>query len=83
MEIEELKRLCKEKTSIQFVADMIEAGLEEKLTWYIGRNSWKGPAVSVNYLQEALSETKVSCNYDRLGLGYIVHPVKSERWAHE
>ena len=56
----------------QFVADMEAAGLEVRD--YQGRYFYKGPAVAVDDLQDALSHTKVKCQWDHLGLGYIVYP---------
>ena len=57
----------------QFLEDMAKAGLE-KVRHYEGRNFYKGPAVSVDDLQDALSATKVPCNWDNLGRRYIVYP---------
>lgn len=59
----------------QFIQDMQNAGLE--LQTYEGRWFWKGPAVVVDQLQDAMQETKVRLKWDNLGLGYIVHPVES------
>ena len=77
--LEKIKEKCTKDTSKKFVADMIEAGLEDNITWYMGRSFWEGPAVTVDHLQDALSATKVRCNYDNLGKGYIVHPVTPEK----
>lgn len=66
---------------IQFVNDMwcrcdtIRHELEVR--HYNGRFWWQGPAVAVDNLQDALSHTKVRCQWDNLGLGYIVYPVTS------
>ena len=61
------------KSCIKFVKDMIEkADLE--VEHYHGRFFWAGPAVRVKSLQAALSYTKVPCQYDQMGLGYIVYP---------
>lgn len=57
---------------IQFVEDMKDAGLETEL--YHGRYFWHGPSVSVSNIQDALSNTKVPCQWDNLGLGWIVYP---------
>jgi hypothetical protein len=59
----------------QFVEDMRDADLE--VYEYAGRFWWKGPAVTVDSLQEAMSETKVKVQYDQMGLGYVVYPVVS------
>lgn len=61
---------------IKFIDDMEDAGLEVR--HYNGRFFYQGPAVSVDALQDAMSETKVSLSYDTLGLGYIVHPAVSD-----
>ena len=61
-----------EKDLNQFVKDMIEAGLEPY--HYHGRYFWQGPAVNVDNLQEALSNTKVSCQWDNMGLGFVAYP---------
>lgn len=60
---------------IQFVSNMEAAELEAR--HYNGRFWWQGPAVAVDNLQDALSHTKVRCQWDNLGLGYIVYPVTS------
>jgi len=62
---------------VQFVSDMEEAGLE--VEHYRGRFFWEGPAVRVDFLQDALSETKVRCQHDSMGLGFIVYPVASDK----
>lgn len=62
---------------IQFVADMAEAGL--KTHHYHGRFWWEGPAVEVDGLQDALSYTKVKCQWDHLGLGWIVYPISQDK----
>lgn len=63
----------------KFVKDMIKAGLEDDLRHYNGRWFWTGPAVSCSRygLQDILSSTKVKCQWDSLGLGYIVYPKSS------
>jgi hypothetical protein len=62
----------KEKTLNKFVKDMKKAGL--KPYHYQGRFFWQGPAVNVDSLQDALSNTKVKCQYDSMGLGFVVYP---------
>jgi hypothetical protein len=57
---------------IQFVEDMKNAGLKVKL--YHGRYFWHGPSVDVNNLQDALSNTKVPCQWDNMGMLYVVYP---------
>jgi len=56
----------------KFVKDMTSAGLT--VHHYRGRFYWEGPSVHVDSLQEALSETKVPCQWDNLGPGYVVYP---------
>ena len=41
---------------------------------YQGRFWWEGPAVIVRDIQDALSSTKVPCQYDSMGLSYVVYP---------
>lgn len=57
----------------RFVKDMRAAGL--RLRHYNGRWFWSGPAVSVDRVQDAQKATKVRCQWDQLGMGYIVYPV--------
>ncbi len=57
---------------LRFVEDMEEAGLE--VEHYEGRFFWKGPAVRVDGLQDALGATKVRCQWDNMGLGWVVYP---------
>jgi len=72
----------KNKVCQRFVRDMLNAGLGEDLRHYRGRFHWEGPAVSVRDLQDALSHTRVKCQWDQLGLGYIVYPIQAEkRWS--
>lgn len=56
----------------QFVKDMEEAGLEVRD--YNGRFFYHGPAVVCDDIQDVLSNTKVKCQWDNMGLGYIVYP---------
>ena len=39
-----------------------------------GRFFWTGPAVVVDDLQDALSATRVSCQWDSMGRGWVVYP---------
>lgn len=57
---------------IRFVADMKRAGLTPY--HYHGRFFYEGPAVDVDDLQDALSETRVKCQWDNMGLGFVVYP---------
>ena len=61
----------------RFVEDMEEAGFSDELRHYNGRFYWKGPAVVVSNIQDALSNTKVKCQWDNMGLGFIVYPKAS------
>jgi hypothetical protein len=56
----------------KFVKDMKKAGLEPYD--YRGRFYYHGPAVNVDSIQDALSETKVKCQWDNMGLGFVVYP---------
>lgn len=62
--------------ALQFVADMEAAGL--KVEHYNGRYFWEGPAVRVDDIQDAMSETKVRLQWDNMGRGYIVYPKASD-----
>ena len=56
----------------KFIKDMKKVGL--KPYHYRGRFFWEGPAVNVDNIQDALSNTKVPCQHDGMGLGYVVYP---------
>ena len=60
------------KNFTKFVKDMKKAGLEPYE--YHGRYFYVGPAVNVDNLQDALSETKVKCQWDNMGKGFVVYP---------
>lgn len=75
MKLKEVYRVAKGKASYEvrrFMRDMKKAGL--KMRYYQGRFYWKGPAVVTDDLQEVLSSTKVKCQWDSMGLGYVVYP---------
>ena len=57
---------------VQFIEDLAEAGLEPY--HYRGRWYWEGPAVDVDDLQDALGATKVRCQWDHMGRGFVVYP---------
>jgi hypothetical protein len=57
---------------LRFVEDMEAAGLEVR--HYEGRFFYSGPAVFVDDIQDALSHTKVPCQWDHMGLGFVVYP---------
>ena len=61
----------------RFMGDMKRAGLKSKMRYYEGRNFWTGPAVVVDDLQDALSHTKVKCQWDNMGRGFVVYPRQS------
>lgn len=58
---------------VRFDEDMVGAGLT--VEHYFGRFMYEGPSVTVDNLQDALSETKVRCQWDSMGMGYVVYPV--------
>jgi hypothetical protein len=57
---------------IRFVRDMERASL--RVQHYRGRFYWEGPAVVVDNLQDALGTTRVPCQWDHMGLGWVVYP---------
>ncbi len=61
----------------RFMRDMKRAGLKSKMRYYEGRNVWTGPAVVVDDLQDALCHTKVKCQWDNMGMGFVVYPKQS------
>lgn len=56
----------------QFKQDMWDAGLE--VFDYKGRDSYHGPAVTVPVIEDAMDQTAVSCQWDRMGLEFVVYP---------
>lgn len=65
------------KDVLKFINDMEEAGLE--VYHYRGRFFWEGPAVNVHNIQDALSNTKVKCQWDNMGLDMVVYPKASDK----
>ena len=63
----------KKSNYVKFVSDMEKAGLTPY--HYQGRYFYNGPAVNVNHLQEAMSNTKIMCQWDNMGKGFVVYPV--------
>ena len=61
----------------RFINDMEAAGLTVEP--YRGRFFWTGPAVRVDDIQDVLSATRVRCQWDSIGLGYIVYPERSDQ----
>ncbi len=59
----------------QFVKDMLHHGL--KPIHYFGRWHWHGPAVHVDNISDAMAITRVPCQHDNMGLGFIVYPIIS------
>lgn len=72
-----MTRIYSIKDCQQFVADMEEAGLE--VEHYRGRSFWEGPAVRVDSIQDAMGATMVPCQWDNMGLGFIVYPKASDK----
>ena len=78
MTLNEMYREAKSrgKTDIcRFMRDMKRAGL--RLRTYNGRCFWKGPGVVVRHVSDAMSETRVKCQFDSMGLDVIVYPRQS------
>lgn len=71
------ERTYKNPSCVKFVADMEAAGL--KVRHYRGRGFWEGPAVSADGIQDVLSNTKIKCQWDQLGLGVIVYPIARDK----
>lgn len=71
------ERTYTEPDCARFVEDMEAAGLEPY--HYRGRFFWEGPAVDVDNLQDALGATGVRCQWDNMGLGWVVYPRASDR----
>jgi hypothetical protein len=57
---------------LRFAADMEDAGIDVR--HYRGRFFWRGPAVVVDDLQDALGATRVRCQWDQFGRGWVVYP---------
>jgi hypothetical protein len=78
MRLQELYEQAKKHDRAQicrFMRDMKKAGL--KIRYYQGRFFWKGPSVTTDDIQEVLSNTKVPCQWDNMGLSKIVYPRQS------
>ncbi len=56
----------------KFVKDMQKLGL--MVNFYHGRYYWHGPSVVVDNIQDALSGTKVPCQWDNMGKSWVVYP---------
>ena len=77
MKLNDVYKLAREqgnKEVCRFMRDMKKAGLVKQMKFYCGRWFWRGPAVSCDSIQDVMSNTKVPCQWDNLGLGYIVYP---------
>ena len=61
----------------RFCDDMAEAGFE--VEHYNGRYFWEGPAVRCDNIQDVLLNTKVKCQWDNMGRGWIVYPKQSAK----
>lgn len=55
----------------RFAADMERAELEVR--HYRGRFFWQGPAVVVSDRDEAIRATRVACQWDHMGIDWIVY----------
>jgi hypothetical protein len=60
----------------QFIKEVEEIGYEISL--YHGRNFFHGPCIKGNDLQNMIRATSVQCNWDSLGLGFVVYPEISD-----
>lgn len=56
----------------KFQQECEEAGLEVRD--YRGRFFYNGPAVACDDIQDVIRATTVKCQWDQLGLGFIVYP---------
>lgn len=65
----------------RFVRDMKKAGFDPY--HYHGRSFWEGPAVSVDDDHIAVAATRVKCQRDSLGKGYVVYPRASGKLIEE
>jgi hypothetical protein len=77
-ELDHLYQLAKQQglhSIVQFMDDMKQAKLE--MQYYAGRFFWKGPAVVVPNIQDVLHNTKVPCQWDNMGLDFVVYPKQS------
>jgi len=61
----------------RFMRDMKRSGLKRKMRYYKGRSFWTGPAIVTDDLQAVLSATKVKCQWDNMGLEWVVYPCQS------
>lgn len=78
MTLNEIYKSAKQKQKFnicRFMKDMKKNGL--KMREYHGRVYWHGPAVVCDSLQDVLSNTKIKCKWDNLGLRWIVYPIQS------
>ena len=57
------------------VRALILKGRQQGCSTYVeGRFYWRGPAVVVRHAADAMSETRVKCQWDGMGLGVVVYP---------
>jgi hypothetical protein len=78
MTLKEIHRQAKaegKQDICRFMRDVKRLGL--RMQPYNGRFYWHGPAVSTDDLKEVLGATRVKCQWDNLGLGWIVYPRQS------
>ena len=69
------------KDCVRFVRDMQEIGL--KVEHYQGRHFWKGPSVTVKDINDVITNTRVKCQWDNMGLDFVVYPIKSDQGANQ
>lgn len=78
MKLNEMYQVAKQKGKqdiCRFMRDMKKH--EFKMQSYNGRNFWAGPAVVVGNIQEVLSNTHVKCQWDNMGMDFVVYPEES------
>lgn len=56
-----------------FVEEMEESGFE--VEHYNGRFNFSGPAARCEHYSDVMAATTVRCQYDNMGLSYIVYPI--------
>ena len=60
------------KRYTKFREECEAAGLD--VQHYRGRFFYEGPAVATDSLETVFRATKIDCQWDQLGLGWIVYP---------
>jgi hypothetical protein len=59
------------RIGFEFIRDLKDSFEPEH---YVGRFFYKGPSVVVDDVADATSKTNVKCQWDNLGLSYVVYP---------